>query len=133
MMNEKKPVSHSELSCTGDPPRNAMQEIERIHASIETTKGELVLDPKFLENITRKVISDPGSFVREVKGEVSAAEMKEKRHTLQGKTNKMKMIIFLSDVEAEQLKSLVSQRGDRSPSDLINQVVCTILGAMRSI
>ena len=71
--------------------------------------------------------------MREVKGEVSAAEMKEKRHTLQGKTNKMKMIIFLSDVEAEQLKSLVSQRGDRSPSDLINQVVCTILGAMRSI
>lgn len=132
-MTTKKPVSFRELASASSPPPSPMAAVERLTASIEQTKGDLLNDQKFLKNLISKCIDDPNSFVRERKGEVSGAERKIERHSLKGRTNKTKLILWLSDEEVKQLDSLVTQRGDRGPSDLVNQMICTALAMLRII
>lgn len=132
-MTKKKPVSYRELATSSSPPPSPRAAVERLTASIEASKGELMEDQKFLNNLIKKCTEEPGSFTREIKGEVSAAEKKVKRHSLKGRTNKTKLICYFSDEEMKQLWSLVEHRGDRSPSDLVNQLVCTALATLRII
>ena len=132
-MNNKKPSTYRELSDPCSPPSSSVEAAERIMASLETQKGGMLSDQKFLENILRHVVDNPDGFNREVQGEPSASARKVERHSLAGRTNKSKVILWLSDVEKEQLESLVKHRGDRSPSDLINHLLCLALGALRSI
>lgn len=132
-MNTKKPVKYKELSNASSPPQSPIAAVERLAASIEETKGDLLNDQRFINNLIKKCVEEPDSFTREIKGEVSGAERKIKRHSLKGRTNKTKMILFLSDEEVAQLDSLVEHRGDRSPSDLVNQLVCTALATLRII
>tara|TARA_R110000850_G_scaffold12465_2_gene41843 strand:- start:1156 stop:1554 length:399 start_codon:yes stop_codon:yes gene_type:complete len=132
-MSDNKPVSFGDIADPSAPPKTASDAAERLHASLEKVKGSMFDDETFVENILRKCVDSPGSFVRERSGEVSGAEKKIERHTLQGRTNKTKLIVYLSDTELAQLDSLVKQRGDRGKSDLVNQVLCTGLGALRKI
>lgn len=132
-MNEKKPSTYRELSDPSSPPKSSVEAAERIVASLESRKGDILSDPKFLENIMRHAVDHPDEFNREIVGEPSASTRKVERHSLTGRTNKTKVVLWLSDVEAEQLRSLVKHRGDRSFSDLINHVICIALGALRSI
>ena len=90
-------------------------------------------DEKFLKALLARCVENPDQFNREKKGEVSGAERKVERHTLKGRTNKTKLILYLSDLEVEQKNSLVKRRGDRSPSDLVNQLLCTALASLRVI
>ena len=132
-MKVKKPVSFREIANTTSPPPSPMAAVERLAASIEQTKGELMEDEKFLKALLGRCVENPDQFVRERKGEASAAERKIERHTLKGRTNKTKLILYLSDLEVEQLNSLVKHRGDRSSSDLVNQLLCTALASLRVI
>ncbi|MEK9698333.1 MAG: hypothetical protein VW270_21365 [Candidatus Poseidoniales archaeon] len=132
-MTNKKPVLYRELASTSSPPASPREAVERLVADIEKTKGDILTDQKFLKNLISKCLEHPDVFVRERKGEVSAAERKIKRHSLKGRTNKVKFNCYLSDEEVEQLQSLVEHRGDRSPSDLVNQVICTALATLRII
>ena len=132
-MTNKKPIGYKELTVSSSPPPTPVEAVERLAASIEETKGELLEDQKFLKNLLQKCVENPDSFVREKKGEVSDAEKKIKRHSLKGRTNKLKLVCYFSDEEMKQLWSLVEHRGDRSPSDMVNQIVCTGLAALRMI
>jgi hypothetical protein len=132
-MKNKEPLSFEELGQSDTQPSDAAEAAKRLHASMESKKGELLDDEQFLENLLRRCVDAPDAFVREIKGETSGAEKKIERHSLRGRTNKTKFIVYLSDVESEQLDSLVRHRGDRGPSDLINQLLCTVLKALRSI
>ena len=132
-MSKKKPVLYKELATSASPPPSTRAAVERLAASIESSKGELLNDQKFLHNLIKKCTEDPDSFTREKKGEASAAEKKIKRHSLKGRTNKEKLVLYFSDEEMKQLWSLVEHRGDRSPSDLVNQLVCTALATLRII
>lgn len=132
-MNKKKPVQYKELVSSASPPTSPRAAVERLAASIEESKGQLLEDQKFLKNLMQRCVENPDSFTREKKGEVSGAEQKISRHSLKGRTNKTKLILYLSDQEVDQLKSLVSHRGDRSPSDLVNQLLCTALATLRMI
>ena len=132
-MKTKKPVSFREIANTTSPPPTPRAAVERLAASIEQTKGELMEDEKFLKALLARCVENPDQFNREKKGEVSGAERKVERHTLKGRTNKTKLILYLSDLEVEQLNSLVKHRGDRSPSDLVNQLLCTALASLRVI
>lgn len=132
-MRTKKPCTFNDISKPDAPPATALEAARRLHASIEESKGEMMSDEMFLENIMRNAVEEPDSFTRERKGEVSGASKKIERHSLKGRTNKVKLVVYMSDVEKEQLDSLVRHRGDRGPSDLVNQVICTALGALRSI
>lgn len=132
-MNTKKPVRYKELANASSPPQSPIAAVERLAASIEEIKGDLLDDQKFINNLIKKCIEEPDSFTREVKGEVSGAEKKIKRHSLKGRTNKTKFVCYFSDEEMKQLWSLVEHRGDRSPSDLVNQLVCTALATLRII
>jgi hypothetical protein len=132
-VNKKKPVSFQEIANTSSPPSNPRMAVERLAANIEQTKGDLLEDQKFLKNLIAKCVEKPDSFTREKKGETSGAEKKIARHSLKGRTNKTKVIIYLSDEEISQLESLVFHRGDRGVSDLINQMVCTALAMLRII
>jgi hypothetical protein len=132
-VKNKKPVLYRELAQSSSPPSSPVETAERLVASIKDTKGDILTDEKFLKNLITKCIENPDLFVREKKGEVSGATKKIERHSLKGRTNKTKVILYLSDEEVEQLKSLVSHRGDRSPSDLINQLLCTALATLRII
>ena len=133
IVNKKKPVSFREIASASSPPPSPQAAVERLAASIEQTKGDLLEDEKFLKNLIARCIENPDSFTREQKGEVSGAEKKIQRHSLKGRTNKTKLIVYLSDEEVEQLNSLVTHRGDRGPSDLVNQLICTALATMRII
>lgn len=130
-MTNKKPVLYRELASTSSPPASPREAVERLVAGIEEIKGDMLTDQKFLKNLISKCIEHPDVFVRERKGEPSAAERKVERHSLKGRTNKTKLILYLSDEEVEQLNSLVTHRGDRSPSDLVNQLLCTALATLR--
>ena len=132
-MTNKKPILYRELAETSSPPATPREAVERLVASIEGTKGDILTDQKFLKNLITKCIEKPDAFVREKKGEVSAAEKKIDRHSLKGRKNKTKLVLYLSDQELEQLNSLVSHRGYRSPSDLVNQLLCTALATLRII
>ena len=132
-MKNKEPLSFEELGQSDTQPADASEAAKRLHASMEAKKGELLDDQQFLEGLLRQCVDAPDAFVREVKGETSGAEKKVERHSLRGRTNKTKFIVYLSDVEKEQLDSLVRHRNDRGPSDLINQLLCTALKALRSI
>ncbi len=132
-MNKKKPVSFKEIANASSPPPSPREAVERLAASIEQTKGDLLEDQKFLKNLIGRCVENPDSFVREKKGEASGAEKKISRHSLKGRTNKTKLIIYLSNEEVEQLNSLVTHRGDRGPSDLVNQLICTALATLRII
>lgn len=132
-MNEKKPCTYRDLSDADSPPKSSAEAVKRLVDSLESHKGDMLSDPKFLENILRHVVDNPDEFNREIKGEVSAASRKVERHSLRGRTNKTKIVLWLSDVEHEQLQSLVKHRGDRSPSDLINHAICVALGALRKL
>jgi hypothetical protein len=132
-MNNKKPVLFREIASASSPPPSPMEAVERLTASIEQTKGDLLEDQKFLKNLISRCVENPDSFVREKKGEVSGAEKKIKRHSLKGRTKKTKLIVYLSEEESQQLDSLVTHRGDRGPSDLVNQLICTALATLRII
>ena len=132
-MKSKKPLTYKDISDSGTKPKCSTDAVKRIVDSLESRKGDILTDQKFLENLIRHCVDSPDSFTREIPGEPSAAERKVERHSLRGRTNKSKLVIWLSDVEKEQLQALVRQRGDRSPSDLVNHLVCLALGALRSI
>ena len=132
-MTNKKPILYRELTDANSPPPSPRAAVERLTAGIEGTKGDILTDQKFLKNLIDKCIESPDSFVRERKGEVSGAEKKIKRHSLKGRTNKLKLVCYFSDEEMKQLWSLVEHRGDRSPSDMVNQIICTGLAALRII
>jgi hypothetical protein len=103
-MNNKKPVSFREIASASSSPPSPMEAVERLTASIEQTKGILLEDQKFLKNLLSKCVENPDAFVREKSGESSGAEKKIKRHSLKGRTNKVKLIVYLSDEEVTQLK-----------------------------
>tara|TARA_R110000744_G_scaffold315267_1_gene422171 strand:+ start:150 stop:548 length:399 start_codon:yes stop_codon:yes gene_type:complete len=132
-MNNKRPITFREISSVSSPPPTPRAAVERLAASIEQTKGDLLEDQKFLKNLISRCVESPDSFARERKGEVSGAEKKIERHSLKGRTNKTKLIIYLSEEETKQLASLVNHRGDRGPSDLVNQLICTALATLRMI
>ena len=132
-MKNKEPLSFKELGQSDTQPSDATEAAKRLHESMEASKGELLDDQQFLEGLLRQCVDAPDAFVRELRGETSGAEKKIERHSLRGRTNKTKFIVYLSDVEKEQLDSLVRHRNDRGPSDLINQLLCTALKALRSI
>tara|TARA_R100000315_G_C5211808_1_gene125899 strand:- start:45 stop:443 length:399 start_codon:yes stop_codon:yes gene_type:complete len=132
-VSTKKPVSFREIANTVSPPPSPRAAVERLAASIEETKGELMEDEQFLKTLLGKCVENPDQFVREQKGEVSGSTKKIERHSLKGRTNKTKLILYLSDIELEQLNSLVKHRGDRGPSDLVNQLLCTALASLRVI
>ena len=132
-MSDKKPIKYSELTKVNSQQPTPVEAVERLTVSIEETKGELLEDQKFLKNLITKCLDNPDSFVRERNGEPSAAEKKIKRHSLKGRTNKLKITGYFSDEEMKQMWSLCEHRGDRSPSDMWNQVICTALAALRMI
>lgn len=130
-MTNKKPVLYRELASSSSPPASPREAVERLVAGIEGIKGDILTDQKFLKNLINKCVEHPDVFVREKKGEPSAAEKKIERHSLKGRTNKTKFVCYFSDEEMKQLWSLVEHRGDRSPSDLVNQLLCTALATLR--
>ena len=101
-MNKKKPVSFKEIANASSPPPSPREAVERLAASIEQTKGDLLEDQKFLKNLIGRCVENPDSFVREKKGEASGAEKKISRHSLKGRTNKTKLIIYLSRLSSRQ-------------------------------
>jgi hypothetical protein len=129
----KKPATYRDLTDPASPPSTGSEAIERLHKSMEEAKGDMVVDPEFAANLLRKVLDNPDVFVREQKGETSGSIRKIERHTLRGRTNKVKALIYLSDAELEQLESYIKLRGDRGPSDILNQLLCTALGSLRSL
>ena len=132
-MTKKKPISYKDITECTSPPPSPVEAVERIAASINQSKGKMLDDQKFLKNLVKKCVENPDSFVRERKGEASAAEKKVERHSLKGRTNKLKLTCYFSDEEMKQMWSLVEHRGDRSPSDMWNQMICTALATLRII
>tara|TARA_R110000751_G_scaffold246434_3_gene346393 strand:- start:1526 stop:1942 length:417 start_codon:yes stop_codon:yes gene_type:complete len=129
----KKPVSYKDITSTPIQAATPREAAELLASNIEEIKGEVLEDEKFIKNLLHQCISFPDQFNREKKGETSAAERKVERHTLKGRTNKVKVVLYMSDTEVEQLNSLVKHRGDRGPSDLVNQLLCTAMSALRLI
>ena len=132
-MKSKKPISFEELGESDDKPADAVEASKRLHESMESSRAELLDDQEFAANLLAQCIDAPDAFVREIKGETSAADRKVERHSLRGRTVKLKLVIYVSPDQHEQLKSVARLRGDRGPSDTVNQLVCTALKGMRSV
>ena len=81
-MTKKKPISYKDITESTSPPPSPVEAVERIAASIHQSKGQMLDDQKFLKNLVKKCVENPDSFVRERKGEASAAEKKIERHSL---------------------------------------------------
>ena len=63
-MSDNKPVSFGDIADPSAPPKTASDAAERLHASLEKVKGSMFDDETFVENILRKCVDSPGSFVR---------------------------------------------------------------------
>ena len=113
----KKPVSYKDITSTPTQAATPREAAEILASNIEEIKGEVLEDEKFIKNLLHQCISFPDQFNREKKG----------------RTNKVKVVLYMSDTEVEQLNSLVKHRGDRGPSDLVNQLLCTAMSALRLI
>lgn len=132
-MKSKEPISFEELGESDSQPADAVEAAKRLHESLESSRAGLLDDQEFAANLLAQCIDSPDTFVREIKGETSAAERKVERHSLRGRTVKLKLVIYVSPEQHDQLKSISRLRGDRGPSDTVNQFVCTALKGMRSI
>jgi hypothetical protein len=128
-----KPLTFDEAEDPSSPPTSFMDVLERLESSILIQKATLLEDEDFAGNVLRHVIDNPLGFISEKKGSVSGIERKVERHRLRGRTNKVKVLLYLSDAEVAQINSYVKHRGDRGPSDLVNQLLATALGALRAI
>jgi hypothetical protein len=130
MTNGRKPITHGELEDSGELPSSPTDVAERIADDILSAKADLLTDREFLGNIFRHAISGSSSFPREAGG---GMEKKISRHAMKGRTEHVKVHLYLSESELRMLRSFVTQRGDRNESDLVNEIVCKALSSMRVI
>ena len=131
MENLANPVTHWELESSGDAPPSIVEVAEVVMAKLDRVKSELIFDEEFLREIFLYAMSNESSFPREVG--VEGMPSKIKKMTLSGRTKKIKTVLWLSQTEMDQLVAYKTERGDRTVSDLINELLCKALAAMRAL
>ena len=52
---------------------------------------------------------------------------------MQGRTNHLKAHLYISDADLAQLNAYKELRGDRSANDIINELLCRALAALRAL
>tara|TARA_R100000306_G_C4370321_1_gene139651 strand:- start:491 stop:892 length:402 start_codon:yes stop_codon:yes gene_type:complete len=124
-----KPVSKKELEHSGAPPESVTDVLEQLVDKLESSKAEMLTDPEFLSGLLRQTV-DGSSFPTE--GNSGVGE-KIRKHNLAGRHKKVKAYLFLSETEYSQLDAYRKQRGDRSISDLVNELLCRALAALRTL
>lgn len=129
MDSDKRPVKISELEHSGEMPDNISDLAEQITSALNRAKGELLDDEKFMGEMLMQALKTPMA-ARESKAGVAN---KERRYAVVGRTEKKKLWLLLSQTEAQQLEAYRAERGDRTVSDLINEMVVRALAALRAL
>ena len=129
MDSDKRPVKISELEHTGEMPDNISDLADQITGALNRSKGELLGDEKFMGEMLMQAIKHPMA-AREAKAGVAN---KERRYAIVGRTEKKKLWLLLSQTESQQLDTYRAERGDRTVSDLINEMVVRALAALRAL
>ena len=129
-MTEKKPVSPSDLEDADSPPASALDYVERVADDLRRSKGELLSDEEVMGELLRQTVDGPSTFPSEGGGGMARLI---RSHSLKGRTNKIKVFLWLSDNEMAQMTTYKDVRGDRTMNDMINELVCRALAALRSI
>lgn len=129
MDSDKRPVKISELEHSGELPNNIVNLADQITGALNRAKGELLDDERFLGEVLLQALRHPMP-TREAKAGV---EGRERRHALVGRTERRKLLLLLSKSELQQLETYRAERGDRSVSDLINEMVVRALAALRAL
>ena len=122
-----KPIDKKDLEHSGTEPESVDDVVDQLADKLENAKAEMLTDPEFLSGMLRQAVAG-SSFPTESKGGV---EEKERKHNLAGRTKRIKIYLFLSETESDQLNAYKKQRGDRSVSDLVNEMLCRALAALR--
>ena len=125
----KKPIKPNSLCETDAPVQTISRAVEKLVDRADAERADLLLDDDFLEGVLKQLLDD-SPFPR-VDGE-GFGEWEKKSH-LEGRTKKIKAILFLSDSEFEQVRAIARARGSRSHYDLINELVVRVLAAARMI
>jgi hypothetical protein len=126
----KKPVSKEDLAaCQGEGVTSIDQATELVTHGLERAKAHLFTDEEFLSKVFRHCMDSPELVVREIK---EVAE-KETQLLIRGRTNKLKLIVFLSDAELEQWNSIKKLRGDRTLNDSAQAFIVLGLASLRAI
>jgi len=133
MENIDKPLTPKDLEDAAAPAKSPSEIAERIAEKLLSAKSELLTDETFLANITYQALKGPSTFPREDAKQAGGVQVKIKKHSLKGRTNKIKVMLWLSDSEVEQLTAYRDERGDRTVADLVNEVVCRALAALRAL
>ena len=122
-----RPTNKKDLEHSGTEPESVDEVVDQLADRLHSTKAEMLTDPEFLAGMLRQAVAG-SSFPTEGMGGV---QEKERKHSLAGRTKRIKLYVFLSETEFDQLTSYKKQRGDRSTSDLINEMLCRALAALR--
>jgi hypothetical protein len=125
----KKPVKPNSLCEADAPAQTISRAVEKLVDRADAERADLLLDDDFLEGVLKQLLED-SPFPR-LDGE-GFGDWEKKNH-LEGRTKKVKTIIFLSESEMEQVRAIARARGSRSHYDLINELVVRVLAAARMI
>jgi hypothetical protein len=128
-MTDKKPVSPRDLE-EGSPPSDTLGLAERVTNKVRSAKADLLLDPDFAGELLRQTIEGPSNFPHDTGAGMGALI---KRHSMQGRTNHMKVHLYVSDADLAQLTAYKELRGDRAVNDIINELLCRALAALRTL
>ena len=129
MDSDKRPVKISELEHSGEMPDNISDLADQITSALNRSKGELLEDEKFMGEMLMQALKHPMA-ARESKSGVAG---KERLYAIVGRTEKKKLWLLLSQTESQQLDTYRAERGDRTVSDLINEMVGRALAELRAL
>ena len=122
-----KPINKKDLEQSGTEPESVDDVVDQLADKLHSAKAEMLTDPEFLSGMLRQAVAG-SSFPTE--GNSGVGE-KIRKHNLAGRHKRQKIYLFLSETELDQLNSYRKQRGDRSVSDLVNEMLCRALAALR--
>ena len=127
------PITPKDLEDAAAPAKSPSEIAERIAEKLLSAKSELLTDETFLAIITQQALKVPSTFPLEDAKQAGGVQVKSKKHSLKGRTNKSKGMLWLSDSEVEQLTAFRDERGDRTVAALVNEIVCRSLAALRAL
>jgi hypothetical protein len=124
-----KPVKPNALCDHDSAPPTLSAAVERIADRADSERADLLMDDDFLEGVLKQILSD--SPFPTVTGE--GFREYERKHHVEGRTKRVKTILFFSESEWEQVRAIARARGSRSHYDFINELVVRVLAAGRMI
>jgi len=126
-----KPVTHNDLEDSGEETLSPADAVVRLSQGLVEAKASLMADDRFIGNLFRQIVSnEQTNFPHEgTKG----VENLIYRHSLKGRTKKVRINIYLSEQEWHELNELRKERRNRSIGDFVNELICRALAAIRAL